>query len=285
MKKIEKKARVVGISLLLMLLCGLPILFLVGGSLKGNDELNYLLAPILVSSGNEMRWTLFPQFPTLRHYLGVMFDTPEFWVLFWNSVKIVGMVLIGQACVSIPAAWGLAKYKFRGNRLIFRIYILLMLLPFQAKMLSEYLVLDKLKLINTQWSVILPGIFSTFPVFVIYQFFRGIPQEILESARLDGASEWSVFLKIGIPIAKNGIVAAAILSFIEYWNMIEQPLIFIKNKRIWPLSMYMPEISKTQIGSSFAKIVVTTLPVFILFLLGQEQMQQGIDIMVHKEKE
>lgn len=284
MKKLEKKVRVVGISLLIILLCGLPILFLIGGSLKGNDELSYLLAPILASSGNKMHWTIFPQFPTLRHYLGVMFDMPEFWVLFWNSVKIVGMVLLGQAFISIPAAWGLAKYKFRGNRLIFRIYILLMLLPFQAKMLSEYLVLDKLELINTQWSVILPGIFSTFPVFVIYQFFRGIPQEILESARLDGASERIVFLRIGIPIAKNGIVAAVILSFIEYWNMIEQPLIFIKNKQIWPLSMYMPEISKTQIGSSFAKIVVTTLPLLILFLLGQEQMQQGIDIMVHKEK-
>lgn len=285
MKKVKRFLSAVILFAIVLILFGYPLLFLVSGTIKGNDELNYLLVPMLESADRELKWRLFPQYPTLRHYLRVMIDTPEFWILFWNSVKIVVSVMAGQLLVSVPAAWGFAKYRFKGNKILFRGYIFFMLLPFQAKMLSDYLVLDKINLLDTHWAIILPGIFSTFPVFILYQFFKGIPQEVLESARLDGAGEWMIFMKIGIPLAMNGIAAVFILNFIEYWNIIEQPLVFLKSKNLWPLSMYMPDILQNNPGDMFVKIVVTSIPLVVLFLSGQEYLKKGIHIMVADEKE
>ena len=285
MKRVKRFLSVAMFLAIVFILFGYPLLFLVSGTIKGNDELNYLLVPMLESADRELKWRLLPQYPTLRHYFRVMIDTPEFWILFWNSVKIVVAVMAGQLLVSVPAAWGFAKYRFRGNKILFRIYIFFMLLPFQAKRLSEYLVLDKITLLDTHWAIILPGIFSTFPVFILYQFFKGIPQEVLESARLDGAGEWIIFTKIGIPLAMNGIAAVFILNFIEYWNIIEQPLVFLKSKNLWPLSMYMPDVSQNNPGDMFVKIVVTSIPLVVLFLSGQEHLKKGIHIMVTDEKE
>lgn len=285
MKRVKKLLSVALLFAIVFILFGYPLLFLVSGTIKGNDELNYLLVPMMESADRELKWRLLPQYPTLRHYLHVMIDTPEFWILFWNSVKIVVVVMVGQLLVSVPAAWGFAKYRFKGNKILFRVYIFFMLLPFQAKMLSEYLVLDRINLLDTHWSIILPGIFSTFPVFILYQFFKSIPQEVLESARLDGAGEWMIFTRIGIPLAMNGILAVFILNFIEYWNIIEQPLVFLKSKNLWPLSMYMPEILQNNPGDMFVKIAVTCIPLAILFLSGQEYLKKGIHIMVVDEKE
>lgn len=285
MKRVKRFLSVAMFLAIVFILFGYPLLFLVSGTIKGNDELNYLLVPMLESADRELKWRLLPQYPTLRHYFRVMIDTPEFWILFWNSVKIVVAVMAGQLLVSVPAAWGFAKYRFRGNKILFRVYIFFMLLPFQAKMLSEYLVLDKITLLDTHWAIILPGIFSTFPVFILYQFFKGIPQEVLESARLDGAGEWIIFTKIGIPLAMNGIAAVFILNFIEYWNIIEQPLVFLKSKNLWPLSMYMPDVLQNNPGDMFVKIVVTSIPLVVLFLSGQEHLKKGIHIMVADEKE
>lgn len=285
MKRVKRFLSVAMFFAIVFILFGYPLLFLVSGTIKGNDELNYLLVPMLESADRELKWRLLPQYPTLRHYFRVMIDTPEFWILFWNSVKIVVAVMAGQLLVSVPAAWGFAKYRFRGNKILFRVYIFFMLLPFQAKMLSEYLVLDKITLLDTHWAIILPGIFSTFPVFILYQFFKGIPQEVLESARLDGAGEWIIFTKVGIPLAMNGIAAVFILNFIEYWNIIEQPLVFLKSKNLWPLSMYMPDVLQNNPGDMFVKIVVTSIPLVVLFLSGQEHLKKGIHIMVADEKE
>ena len=285
MKRVKRFLSVAMFLAIVFILFGYPLLFLVSGTIKGNDELNYLLVPMLESADRELKWRLLPQYPTLRHYFRVMIDTPEFWILFWNSVKIVVAVMAGQLLVSVPAAWGFAKYRFRGNKILFRVYIFFMLLPFQAKMLSEYLVLDKITLLDTHWAIILPGIFSTFPVFILYQFFKGIPQEVLESARLDGAGEWIIFTKVGIPLAMNGIAAVFILNFIEYWNIIEQPLVFLKSKNLWPLSMYMPDVSQNNPVDMFVKIVVTSIPLVVLFLSGQEHLKKGIHIMVADEKE
>lgn len=283
MKKTKNIISFLGIMCVVFVIAGGPILLLSGGSIKGNDELTFLLAPILKETSKNIDWRIFPQYPTLRHYISVMIDTPEFWVLFWNSMKIVLLVVLGQICISIPAAWGFATYRTKINIWIFRFYVFFMLLPFQAKMLADYLILDCLNLIDTHWAIILPGIFSTFPIFILFQFFIKIPREVIESARMDGATEWIVFLKIGIPLARNGIVSVLILSFIEYWNIIEQPLIFLKRKELWPLSLYMPQITESQIGDSFAKIVIITMPLILIFLICQENLQDGIKVMVNDE--
>ena len=193
------------------------------------------------------------------------------------------IILAGQLLVGVPAAWGFAVYRFRGKKLFFTIYIVFMLLPFQVTMLSQYLVLDRVGVMNTHWAVILPAVFSTFPVFLIYRGFCTIPSGLLEAGRIDGAGEWRLFWQIGLPLASGGILSAMVLGFLEYWNMIEQPLAFLKDKSLWPLSLYLPEISQNRAGFAFAASVVTLVPSVFVFLLGQDYLEQGIVASALKE--
>lgn len=261
-----------------------PVIFLLAGSFMSVDELNTYLAPILAEKGKGyVSWGLLPSYPTIRAYVELLFDTPEFFVMFWNSVKIVFSSVVGQLVFGIPAAWGFARYKFPFKKLLFTIYIVVMLMPFQVTMLSSYLVLDKLHLLNTHGSLILPAIFSTFSVFIMYRFFCNIPESIVESARIDGANEIMVFAKIGIPLGMPGIMSAVVLQFLEYWNLIEQPLTFLKDKALWPLSIYLPNITLENADIAFTASAVTLIAAIIVFFAGQSYLEQGIAASAVKE--
>ena len=261
-----------------------PVIFLLAGSFMGADELNTYLAPVLAEkSKGYVSWGLLPSYPTLRAYVELLFDTPEFFVMFWNSVKIVFLSVGGQLIVGIPAAWGFARYKFPFKKVLFTIYIVVMLMPFQVTMLSSYLVLDKLHLLNTHGSIILPAIFSTFSVFIMYRFFCNIPESIIESARIDGASEFIIFVKIGIPLGMPGIMSAVVLQFLEYWNLIEQPLTFLKDKALGPLSIYLPNITLENADIAFTASAVTLIAAIIVFFAGQSYLEQGIAASAVKE--
>lgn len=260
-----------------------PVLFLVCGSLMGNTELSQILLPVLGDGEGFASWKLMPLYPTFSHYVELLLDSPEFFVMFWNSVKITALTLIGQILVGTPAAWGFARYRFPGKKLLFTIYIALMMMPFQVMMLSNYLVLDQMKLLDHLWGIILPAAFSTFPVFIMYRFFESIPEALMESARLDGAGELLIFIRIGIPLGSAGIISALVLGFLEYWNLIEQPMAFLKTKSLWPLSLYLPQIDISQTGKAFAVSVLVLIPAVIVFLAGQDYLEQGIISTAIKE--
>ena len=258
------------------LLTGIPVLILITGSIMGEGELNLYLAPVLMEKETLSGWKLIPDYPTFSHYGKLLFMTPQFFVLFWNSVKLVGCILAGQLLVGVPAAWAFAVYRVKGSRALFALYVVLMLLPFQVTMLSSYLVLNRLNLINTHGAVILPAVFSAFPVFLCYNGFRGIPPQCLEAARIDGAGEMTIFLKLGLPLGKGGLLSALVLGFLEYWNLMEQPMAFLQDKALWPLSLYLPEITLAQAGSAFCASVITLIPAVFVFMFGQDYLEQGI---------
>lgn len=261
-----------------------PVIFLLAGSFMSVDELTTYLGPVLSEkTKGYVTWGLLPSYPTIRAYVELLFDTPEFFVMFWNSVKIVFFSVGGQLIFGIPAAWGFSRYNFKFKRFLFTIYIVLMLMPFQVTMLSSYLVLDKLNLLNTHGSLILPAIFSTFSVFIMYRFFCNIPESIIESARIDGASEIKIFMKIGIPLGMPGIMSAVVLQFLEYWNLIEQPLTFLKDKALWPLSIYLPNITLENADIAFTASAVTLIAAIIVFFAGQSYLEQGIAASAVKE--
>lgn len=261
-----------------------PILFLIVGSFMGKNELTTILKPVLENNvSGYVSWKLMPQYPTLRSYVELLLDSPEFFVMFWNSVKITVGILAGQLLVGVPAAWGFAKFDFPGRKFLFTIYIAMMMMPFQVMMLSNYLVLDNLKLLDSLWGIILPAVFSTFPVFIMYRFFAAIPDALLEAARLDGAGELQLFFKIALPLGSPGIISAMVLGFLEYWNMIEQPMAFLKTKELWPFSLYLSKISMEKAGVSFAASVVILLPAFLVFMAGQDYLEQGIIASAIKE--
>lgn len=261
---------------LLSLLVFLPFLFLFSASFMDSVELNESLGAVLGMKEGFASFRLLPDYPTVKPYIELLLDTPNFFIMFWNSCIQVFPALIGQLLVSVPAAWSFARYDFFGKKLVFFFYIALMIMPFQVTMVSNYLVLDKLELMNRHLAIVLPNIFSTFPVFIMVKFFKGIPESLMEAARLDGAGEGRIFLKIGIPLGSAGILSAIILDFLEYWNAIEQPLTFLKEKALWPLSLYLPEISVDKAGVSMSASVIMLMPAILIFLLGQDYLEQGI---------
>lgn len=284
MKKTAPVQRLLLIPLaVLAAICCFPVVFLAVGALMDSGEIAEHLGAVLKGSGDFISWKLMPQYPTLQNYVELLLDSPQFFVMFWNSVKLTSGILAGQLLVGVPAAWGFARFSFPLKKALYTLYIILMMMPFQVRMLSDYLVLDKLKLLDSHMGIILPAVFSTFPVFIMYRFFRAIPEAIIESAKLDGAGALKIFLYIGIPLGAGGIVSAMVLSFLEYWNLIEQPLTFLKDKTLWPLSLFLPDIGLEQAGLAFASSVVTLLPAVFVFLLGQDYLEQGIAAAAVKE--
>lgn len=271
-----KKAITTFLILIPTILVCLPIILLVTGSVMSNGELRQHLSPVFSDALDYISWKLVPDYPTFGNYGSLLFMTPQFFVLFWNSIKMVGCILAGQLLVGVPAAWAFAVYKVRGSRVLFALYVVLMLLPFQVTMLSGYLVLNKLGMLNTQQAVILPAVFSTFPVFLTYGGFRCIPIQLFEAARIDGAGEFMIFCRIGLPLGKTGLLSAMVLGFLEYWNMMEQPMAFLEDKALWPLSLYLPEITWAQAGYAFTTSIITLVPAVFVFIWGQDYLEQGI---------
>ena len=254
----------------------LPIILLATGSVTGTGELREYLTPIFAESSEFIRWKLVPDYPTFENYGKLLLLTPQFFVLFWNSIRLTAGILAGQLLVGVPAAWAFAVYKTRGSSALFALYVVLMLIPFQVTMLSSYLVLNRLNLLNTHGAVILPAVFSTFPVFLSYGGFRAIPAQLFEAARIDGAGELTIFHRIGLPLGKSGLLSAMVLGFLEYWNMMEQPMAFLDDKALWPLSLYLPEITWAQAGYAFGTSIITLIPAVFVFVLGQDYLEQGI---------
>jgi multiple sugar transport system permease protein len=228
-------------------------------------------------------WPLLPRYPTLQPYVALLLDSPEYFAMFWNSVSYAFFSLAGQVLVGAPAAWAFARYRFPQKRLLFLLYIALMLMPFQVTLVAQYLTLDHLKLIDTRLAIILPMMFSTFPVFIMERFFGAVPDAMVEAARVDGAGEWTLFRSVGLPLGIPGLFSALVLGFLEVWGMIEQPMTLIRTPRLWPLSLYLPQITLESMGKSLVASVVALLPALFVFLCGQKYLEQGISAMGMKE--
>ena len=258
------------------LLVWVPLWMLFTGAVTPTGEIRERLSGVLGASEQLAQWRFFPQRVTLKHVVELLLDTPEFFQVFWISCIQVLPAVAGQVLFGAPAAWALAQFSFRGRKALFRLYIVLMILPFQVTVASSYLVLSGLNLIDTPWAIVLPSAFSAFSVFIMTKFFTGIPREMLEAARIDGASEWAVFFRIGLPLGLPGVFSAALLGFVEGWNAVEQPVTFLKTASLTPLSVFLPATTVENAGVSFVSAVIALLPTVLAFLYGQQYLEQGI---------
>lgn len=283
-KKLISKAATYVVLVGLGLLVAWPLWFMLTGAITSTAELNenigMVFNPALEGYAN---WPMLPQYPTLRALIELLMDTPQFFVMFWNTCKIVFPQLLGQLLIATPAAWALSKFRFRGRKLIFTLYIVLMLMPFQVTMVTSYLVNSTIGVMDTIWAIVLPGIFSTFPVFIMARGFDQVPDVLLESAALDGASHIQSFFRIGLALGKPGILAAMVLSFLEAWNAIEQPLVFLKDRALWPLSLLLSDIATQNLGLAMGASLVMLLPAVLIFSFGQKYLELGIQASGIKE--
>ena len=253
-----------------------PLWMLLSASFMGSREMVHNLAPVLNEEAGYAHWPILPQYPTLKPYVELLLDAPEFFTMFWNSCKQVFPIVAGQIVIGAPAAWAFARFRFRGKGVLYALYIILMLMPFQVTMVSSYFVLDRLGMMNTVWAIILPGAVSTFPVFLMIRFFAAIPSALTEAASLDGAGAWQIFIHLGLPLGVPGILSAVVLGFLEYWNALEQPMTFLKDQTLWPLSLYLPTVTAENAGASLAASVIMLMPALLIFLFGQKYLEAGI---------
>ena len=260
----------------------IPVFILMVGAVTGKQELKVCLEGIFNKQGDTY-FFLFPSYPTLRGVIEVLLDKPELYVVFWNSVKLTCLIIFGQIFFAVPAAWGFSRWHGKLSSLLFYLYTILMLLPFQVTMLSNYMVINSMGILDTHAAVILPAVFSTFPVFNIYRSFIGIPEEIFEAFSLESKSRMKMFCRIGIPLAMPGIKAAVLLSVIEYWNMIEQPLLFLKTPSLWPFSIYIPGITYDNVSYIFVFSLIVLMPMILLVLWCRDDIRNGIGTMALKK--
>lgn len=217
-----------------------------------------------------------PDIVTFDQYESILFKNSEYLLKFWNSVILVVPITVFQLVVAVFAAYGFSRSTGRIKELIFFSYIILMLMPYQVTLVPNFLVADKFGLLNTRWSVILPGIFSPFSVFLLTKVMKRIPSSYIEAAKLDGASEWQILSNICIPLCKGPLFSVGLLVFIDYWNMVEQPLIMMEDSDMHPLSVFLSEINKGDIALAFAVAVIYMVPSLLMFLYGEDYLVEGI---------
>ena len=221
---------------------------------------------------------IIPDKVTLSQYAELLFDSPVYLNMFWNSVKITVPIVLGQIIVSTLAAYAFTVLKFKGKEVLFFLYIIVMLLPLQVTLMPNYIVADWFDITDSYLAIILPGIFNPFGVFLLRQFMKSMPDAYIEAAQIDGAGHGRIFLSIIIPMIKPGIAATAMLTLLDYWNLVDQAIIFIQDSEKQPLSTFLAQINNGDIGLAFAGSCFYAVPMLLALLYGQEHLKQGIAI-------
>ena len=231
-------------------------------------------AKVFVSTQTNLK--LIPDMVTFDQYTNVLIKNPQYLIKFWNSVILTVPIVLGQIAVALFAAYGFARFEGKIRSLIFFTYVILMLMPYQVTLVPNRLVAEWLNLYDTRWAIILPGIFSPFAVFILTKFMRRIPNAMIEAAKLDGAGEVQIFCKICVPMSKGIIYSVAILVFIDYWNMVEQPLVLLKTSDMHPLSVFLSEINSGDAALAFAVASIYMIIPLLTFLYSEDYIVEGV---------
>ncbi|WMJ22720.1 carbohydrate ABC transporter permease [Paludicola sp. MB14-C6] len=250
-----------------------PIIYTITNSFMSVNEINQYYN---AESTSQMKIHLIPNRFSLNSYYQTLFRRPDYLVKFWNSLGLTSAIVFGQVAISTMAGYAFAKFKFPGRNSIFFIVIILMMMPYQVTLVSNYIVLKEIGLLNTYAAIILPSIFSPFGVFLLRQVIVTMPDEIIEAAKIDGANTFQILIKMVVPFSRSGIVALVILSFIDNWNMVEQPLVFLNNKYKYPLSIFLSQLNQSNPGIAFACGVLAMAPVALLFIFFEKELIEGI---------
>jgi multiple sugar transport system permease protein len=262
----------------------LPIVLTITNSFMSSSEIsaNYGTVFATTSTGGKVyiaekvNLKFIPDMVSFSQYITVLFKSPDYLLKFWNSVILTVPIVFFQLLVAVLAAYGFARYDGKLRAILFFSYIILMLMPYQVTLVPNFLVSQWLGIVDTYWSIWLPGIFSPFAVFLLTKFMKRIPVSVIEAAQIDGAGEWQIFCKICFPLCKGAICSAAILVFIDYWNMVEQPLILLSDSDRHPLSVFLSKINSGEIGLAFAVATIYMIPSLFVFLYGEEYLVEGI---------
>ena len=217
-----------------------------------------------------------PDKVSFSQYITTLIKSPDYLLKFWNSVILVVPIVLLQVGVAAITAYSFTRWRGKVRSFLFFFYVILMLMPYQVTLVPNFLVSNWLGIFNTRWASIFPGVFAPFSVFLLTKFMRRIPASLIEAAKLDGSSEWQIFKDICLPQCRSALYSIAILVFIDYWNMVEQPLVLLNDASKQPLSVYLSTINASEVGLAFAIATIYMVPCLLLFLHGEDYLVEGI---------
>ncbi len=244
----------------------LPLIWMLSASLK--LEVDVFSVPI--------QWI--PENPQWSNYTKI-WDKIPLGLFMFNSVKLTVIITLIQLVTSSFAAYGFAKCKFKGRDTLFLCYVATIAIPWQVYMLPQYVMMNKMHLIDTHLSIILLQSFTAFGVFLIRQFYLSIPDELLEAARIDGLSEYGIYFRIVMPLTKPALATLTIFSFVNVWNDFMGPMIYFNSTALKTIQlgirMFIGQYS-AEYGLIMAASVVSLIPVIAVFLAFQRFFIQGV---------
>lgn len=261
--------------LLLAAIVLLPIVFTLFDSLMGPGEvaLNY---GSMAEPEGYTPLHLFPDQVSFAGYREMLIEKPEYLMRFWLSLGIESLIVAGQMLLSILGGYAFARFRFPFRDGIFFGIIVLMVLPHQVTLAPSYMVIKAIGLLDTYRALIYPGIFSAFGLFLMRQVMASVPDSVMEAASLDGANSFTALWRVMVPCSSSGVKALILLSFVDAWSMVEQPLVLIQEAYRQPLSVFLLRMGRENLAIGFACGVLFILPVACLLLFFGEQLAEGI---------
>ena len=284
-KRLPKVVAKTLVALIFSVFFLLPIVLTITNSFMSSTEISANYGKVFSSVddtkgreyiGEKVNLKFIPDMVSFEQYWNVLLKSPDYLLKFWNSVLYVVPITVFQLVVASLAAYSFTRFSGKKKTILFFAYIVLMLMPYQVTLVPNYLVSKWLHILNTRWAVWLPGIMSPFSVYLLTKFMKRIPTGIIEAAKMDGAGEFRIFISICIPLCKGALFSAAILVFIDYWNMVEQPLILLNDSDLHPLSIFLSRINSGETGLAFAAAVIYMVPNLLLFFYGENYLVEGI---------
>ncbi|WP_420489373.1 carbohydrate ABC transporter permease [Neobacillus niacini] len=262
-----------------------PIIITLSNSFMTEREIErkYPTGEVMSSENKGLSMNLIPKKVSFEQYQEVLVKNPTYLKMYSNSAILVVPIIVGQVMVASLAAYVFGILKFKGRDPLFIVYLVTMLMPFQVTLVPNYIIADKLGLLNSVGAIIFPGIFGSFGVFMLRQFVLSVPYSAIEAAKMDGAGHFTIFMKIILPLIRPGLAALIVLLFADYWNMVEQPLIFLDDPSKFPLSLYLSSISQEERGIGFAASILYMAPMILLFVFAKKHLIKGIQLQGSKD--
>lgn len=203
----------------------------------------------------------------------------HFLLSYWNSIKIAVINTVFSVAAACLAGYAFAKLRFPGNKVLFILYLSQMMIPSQLTLIPRFIIFSELSLTNTHLPVILPKLIAVSAVFMMRQAFTGVPDELRESAQIDGSGEYRTWLQIMTPMVLPTLGALATVQFLDSWNSYLDPLVFLSNWRLRTLPLALNQFvdeEGTKYNLTMAACCLTVLPVFVIFLCGQKFFIKGL---------
>jgi multiple sugar transport system permease protein len=242
----------------------------------------WMLAVSLMQPGESTQYPppLWPASPSLSNYR-TLFETEGMGRYFVNSLAIASALTLGSVAFNLMAGYAFAKLRFAGREKLFRALVAALVIPGQVAMLPLFLMLKSMGLVNTWAGVIVPGLAGVFGIFLVRQYARSLPDDLLDAARVDGAGEWRIFISIVLPLLRPIIATLGIFAFLGSWNDFLLPLIVLTDSSLHTLPVALASLSREHVQDAelmMAGSVVTIAPVLLLFLVLQRHYLQGLTL-------